>query len=299
MKLKKRARFWIRSLTVIMTAILLVEVFGNFGQAKAIPFQPAIKFDQTHQRRSKLIVPSEDGVCSSNLPLRLDTIIDASTFSTARWGILIESLSSSTILYSHHPDDFLIPASNIKLLTTAAALQIVSERTPQTVTSLEEWLTVINRDSDNESANALLSRIGGQNAVRRALATLGVNPDSYEQVDGSGLSRNNRAKPSTFVTLLKGMYTNDDSGLFYNSLPIAGVNGTLRNRFRDTPIQGRVHAKTGTLQGVRALSGYLENANYGTIAFSIVVNQPEQSGQVLTQAIDQIVLQAAQVNRCD
>jgi serine-type D-Ala-D-Ala carboxypeptidase/endopeptidase (penicillin-binding protein 4) len=64
-------------------------------------------------------------------------------------------------------------------------------------------------------------------------------------------------------------------------------------------VQGRVHAKTGTLQGVKALSGYLENANYGMIAFSIMVNQPEQSGQVLTQAIEQIVLQTAQVNRCD
>jgi D-alanyl-D-alanine carboxypeptidase/D-alanyl-D-alanine-endopeptidase (penicillin-binding protein 4) len=279
--------------------MLIVESFGNPGRAKAIPERPAVNFDQAHQRHSKLLTSSEGGVCSSNLPFRLDTIIDAPPFSTARWGILIESLPSSTILYSHYPDDFLIPASNIKLLTTAAALQIVSERTPQTVTSLEEWLMIINRDSDNDSANALLSRIGGQNAVRRALATLGVNPDGYEQIDGSGLSRNNRAKPSTFVTLLKGMYTNDESQLFYNSLPIAGVNGTLRNRFRDTPVQGRVHAKTGTLQGVRALSGYLENANYGMIAFSIVVNQSEQSGQVLTQAIDQIVLQTDQVDRCD
>jgi len=77
------------------------------------------------------------------------------------------------------------------------------------------------------------------------------------------------------------------------------VNGTLQHRFRDTPIQGRVHAKTGTLQEVKALSGYLENTNYGTIAFSIVVNQPGQSDQIMTQAIDQIVLQTAQVTRCD
>lgn len=281
-----------------MTVMLLVEGFGTSGKAKAIPSQPAVNFTQ-NQSRSKLMRTTEGGICSNNLPFRLDTIIDAPAFSTARWGILIESISSSTILYSHHSDDFLIPASNVKLLTTAAALRIVGERSPRTLTSLEEWLTVINRDSDNDSADALLSRIGGQNAVRRVLTTLGVNPDSYEQVDGSGLSRHNRAKPSTFVTLLKGMYNNDESGLFYNSLPVAGVNGTLRTRFRDTLVQGRVHAKTGTLQGVKALSGYLENENYGTIAFSIMVNQSEQSGQVLTQAIDQIVLQTAQVTRCD
>jgi serine-type D-Ala-D-Ala carboxypeptidase/endopeptidase (penicillin-binding protein 4) len=297
-KLKKKTRSWTLNLTAAMTVMLLVEGFGNSGKAKAIPSQTAVNFAQ-NQSRSKLIATPESGICSSSLPFKLDTIIDAPTFSTARWGILIESLSSSTTLYSHQSDDFLIPASNVKLLTTAAALRIVGERSPRTLTSLEEWLTVINRDSDNDSADALLSRIGGQNAVRRTLTTLGVNPDSYEQVDGSGLSRHNRAKPSTFVTLLKGMYNNDESGLFYNSLPIAGVNGTLRNRFRDTLVQGRVHAKTGTLQGVKALSGYLENENYGTIAFSIVVNQSEQSGQVLTQAIDQIVLQTAQVTRCD
>jgi len=160
-------------------------------------------------------------------------------------------------------------------------------------------VTVINRDSDNDLADALLRRIGGQRAVRSALALLGVNSNSYEQVDGSGLSRHNRAKPSTFVTLLREMYTHDESGLFYHSLSVAGVNGTLRNRFRDPPVQGRVYAKTGTLQGVKALSGYLENADHGTIAFSIVVNPPGQSAQVMTQAIDQIVLQTAQVTRCN
>ncbi|MDX2215577.1 MAG: D-alanyl-D-alanine carboxypeptidase [Oculatellaceae cyanobacterium bins.114] len=79
---------------------------------------------------------------------------------------------------------------------------------------------------------------------------------------------------------------------------MARVNGTWRNHFRNTPVQGRIHAKTGTLQGVRALSGNLENSSCGAIAFSIVVNQPRQSGAVMTQAIDQIVLSAAQVRRC-
>lgn len=212
---------------------------------------------------------------------------------------MIEPVSVPTTLYQYNPDAFFIPASNIKLLTTAAALRVVGDRTPQYLSALESWITVINRDSDNSLADALLRRIGGQSIVRQALVSLGVNPDSYQQVDGSGLSRNNRAQPSAFVTLLKGMYTHSESKLFYQSLPVAGVTGTLRNRFHNTLAEGRVHAKTGTLRGVRALSGYVENPNYGTIAFSIVINQPGQSGQVMTQAIDQIVIQTIRVDRCD
>jgi D-alanyl-D-alanine carboxypeptidase/D-alanyl-D-alanine-endopeptidase (penicillin-binding protein 4) len=241
----------------------------------------------------------EPKICATDLPVAIATVINRPQFNSAHWGVLIEPLTESTPLYHHNSDTSLIPASNIKLLTTAAALRIVENRAPQGLTVLESWLTVVNRDSHNRTADELLRRIGGQQAVRQVLAPLGVNPNDYQQVDGSGLSRQNRAKPSTFVTLLKSMYANDNSGLFYHSLPIAGISGTLRNRFRDTPVQGRVYAKTGTLQGVRALSGYLENEDYGIITFSIMVNQSGQSGQTLVQALDQIVLQTAQVARCD
>jgi D-alanyl-D-alanine carboxypeptidase/D-alanyl-D-alanine-endopeptidase (penicillin-binding protein 4) len=203
------------------------------------------------------------------------------------------------VLYQHNANTALIPASNVKLLTTAAALRIAGDRTHQHHPSFENWVTEINRESNNDLADTLLRRIGGQAAVRSALASLGVNSNGYEQVDGSGLSRRNRATPSTFVTLLKEMDAYDASKLFHRSLAIAGVNGTLQNRFRDTLVAGKLHGKTGTLRGVRALSGYLENPNYGTIAFSIVINQPGQSGSTMMQAIDQIVLETAKVSRCN
>lgn len=242
---------------------------------------------------------TESRFCQSNLKSAIASIVKSPKFKTARWGILIQPVSDPTILYQHNPDISLIPASNVKLLTTAAALRIVRDRNPRNLSSFENWVTVVNRYSDNSKADALLRRIGGRIAIRNALTLLGVNSNSYAQVDGSGLSRKNRAKPSTFVSLLKGMYIDDQSGLFYHSLSVAGVNGTLRNRFRNTPVQGRLYGKTGTLRGVRALSGYLDNPNYGKIAFSIVVNQPRQSGQALTQAIDRIVLKTAQVDRCN
>lgn len=303
-RLRANTPLWLRrGMTGIIgvTAMMVSFSIGNLSQAevattqtsvKAEPFNPAA----TEPADAYRMAPE---FCQRDLDAAIASIVHDPRFRTAHWGILIEPIAEPTVLYQYNPDEFLIPASNIKLLTTAAALKVVGDRAPQYLAALENWITVINRDSDNGLADALLRRIGGQNIVRQALVVLGVNPASYQQVDGSGLSRSNRAQPSAFVTLLKGMYADSDSKLFYHSLPVAGVTGTLRNRFLNTPAEGQVRAKTGTLRGVRALSGYLENPTYGTIAFSIVINQPGQSGQVMTQAIDQIVKQTIQVNRCD
>jgi len=241
----------------------------------------------------------ERGICPSELGDRLAAIVNRPEFAGAHWGISVQSLANQGTLYAHAADTALIPASNIKLFTTAAAMQIITARSPQALPAFADELEVINRHSHNRRADDLLRTIGGQHAVRSALTPLGVNPDGYQQVDGSGLSRGNRAQPSALVALLTAMHATDDSRMFYNSLPVGGINGTLRNRFKDSPIQGKVHAKTGTLRGVRALSGYLETEAYDTVVFSIVVNQPGQSGRVMLDAIDEMVMQMAQVQACE
>lgn len=238
------------------------------------------------------------GVCPQDLQVNLDRILARPQFATASWGVFVQPLIEEVNLYTHRSEALLIPASNIKLLTTAAALQIIAERRPQALAAYREEFDIINRHSNNYRADRLLKTIGGQRAVNQALESLGINSGGYQQADGSGLSRLNRAQPEMLVALLKAMYETDDSRIFYDSLPVSGINGTLRNRFRNTPVQGRVHAKTGTLNGVRALSGYVETAGYGTVAFSIVVNQPGQSGSVMLGAIDDMVLQIAQVQPC-
>ncbi|MEM7066800.1 MAG: D-alanyl-D-alanine carboxypeptidase [Cyanobacteria bacterium P01_B01_bin.77] len=242
----------------------------------------------------------ESKFCSHRLVLAIDKIIENPRFDTAQWGIVVEPIAEPTVLYQHNRDRALIPASNTKLLTTAAAINLVSNRVSEIPVSLHQQLIEVNRHSNNSEADALLRHIGGQRRVNQELLSLGLQPETYIQVDGSGLSpRSNRIPPSTLMELLKAMERHREGVAFYNSLSTAGVNGTLRNRFQNTRLDGKLHGKTGTLRGVRALSGYLDNADYGTIAFSILVNQPGQSGQVLTQAIDQILLQTAQVNRCN
>ena len=262
----------------------------SLGESKQITTAVAEAVNQVRGVESKF--------CSHRLVSAIDKIIENPRFETAQWGIVVEPVAEPTVLYQHNRDRALIPASNTKLLTTAAAINLVSGRVPEIPVSLHQRLIEVNRHSNNREADALLHRMGGQNRVNQELIHLGLRPESYVQVDGSGLSRSNRIPPSTLISLLKAMERHREGEVFYESLPIAGVNGTLRNRFQNTRLHGKLHGKTGTLRGVRALSGYLDNEDYGTIAFSILVNQPGQSGQVLTQAIDQIVLQTAQVNRC-
>jgi serine-type D-Ala-D-Ala carboxypeptidase/endopeptidase (penicillin-binding protein 4) len=245
------------------------------------------------------IQTTQGRICPKELPAALEAIRTRQGVASARWGVLVASATNPTVLYRHNPEDFLIPASNVKLLTTAAAMRVAVNRNTQELSVLRKLIEESNRFSDNYAANVLLKRIGGLEMVRNSLSPLGISPDSYRQIDGSGLSRNNRAKPSTFVRLLNAMYGRTENQLFYNSLAVGGVSGTLRNRFHNTMAEGRVHAKTGTLTGVRALSGYLENPNYGTMTFSIVVNQRWQSGEVLVKAVDQMVLQMARVTYCD
>ncbi len=74
------------------------------------------------------------------------------------------------------------------------------------------------------------------------------------------------------------------------ALPVGGVDGTLRNRFKGTPLEGRVRGKTGTLSGVRSLSGYVPNAAGETVLFSVMVNHHVRSAGEADRVIDAAVL---------
>ncbi|MCY7338026.1 MAG: D-alanyl-D-alanine carboxypeptidase [Chamaesiphon sp.] len=307
MRLNQKIKYYFyRSISAIVAMTIVASSFTLVGEAsllaKPLPQQQenraasALNPPPPQGRQTSLV--SSSNICPSNLSSVLDPIVNAPTFAKGKWGVLVQSLATGQTLYQHNAEQPLIPASNIKLLTTAAAVQNVPKLQP---IDLEEWLraiSLVNRDSNNRQANRLLSQMGGVQAIKTAIAPLGVNPDTYKQVDGSGLSRSNRAEAMTFVNLLRGMSSTPENFIFYDSLSIAGLNGTLSNRLTDPFLQGRVHAKTGTLKGVRTLSGYLDNPNYGKMVFSIMVNQSGLSGKVMTNAIDEMVLDLAQVKNC-
>jgi D-alanyl-D-alanine carboxypeptidase/D-alanyl-D-alanine-endopeptidase (penicillin-binding protein 4) len=117
-------------------------------------------------------------------------------------------------------------------------------------------------------------------------------------VDGSGLSRHNLASPKAIAQTLQLMAKTPQARVYRDSLPVAGVSGTLRNRFRNTVAQGNIQAKTGSMTGVSALSGYLDVPGYQPLVFSIMVNQSEQSLTTLRQGIDEIVLLLTRLRSC-
>jgi D-alanyl-D-alanine carboxypeptidase/D-alanyl-D-alanine-endopeptidase (penicillin-binding protein 4) len=101
---------------------------------------------------------------------------------------------------------------------------------------------------------------------------MGINPESMIMADGSGLSRLNLVTPRQVVNLLCYMYKSDEFAKFYESLPIAGVDGTLIDRMKKTSAENNVRAKAGYNNYVSSLSGYLKTVSGEMLAFSILVN---------------------------
>lgn len=147
----------------------------------------------------------------------------------------------------------------------------------------KEIIKVINKNSENFFAEQLLKTIGfeekdlgsidnGVAAMHDMLQEMGINPDNMVYADGSGLSRLNLVTPRQIVTLLGFMYKSKYFIPFFNSLPIAGVDGTLGKRMKNTKAANKVRAKTGYLDEVRSLSGYVYTGDNEPIAFSIIAN---------------------------
>ena len=90
----------------------------------------------------------------------------------------------------------------------------------------------------------------------------------------------------------------DTAQYFRKSLPIAGVDGSLRNRFKDTDAQGLIQAKTGTLTGAIALSGYASPKNYREVIFSIMINNGNLPTKELQQYVDAIALTLINLDSC-
>ena len=177
---------------------------------------------------------------------------------------------------------------------------------------LAELLIETNVNSNNLYAEALLRSLAikkpreknqntadiGLQVVRETLTQLRVEPEGYVIVDGSGLSRKNLTTPAALVQVLQGIGKSPQAEVFRASLPIAGVNGTLKNRFLNTAAAGMVQAKTGSMTGISALSGYMNAPNYEPLVFSIIVNQSEQPGKVMRTAIDEIVVLLSELKQC-
>ena len=174
-----------------------------------------------------------------------------------------------------------------------------------TITSpkLGTIIQTTNQDSNNLYAESLLNLLNSQKKassepIKTALQSLGLDPNTYFLKDGSGLSRQNLVSPRLFGQLLLQINKTPFAKTYQDSLAIAGQNGTLKNRFLQTALVGKLQAKTGTLSGITSLSGYLTNIQNQTLVFSILVNNSDRTAPELRQTIDQILQKAYTLQPC-
>ena len=148
---------------------------------------------------------------------------------------------------------------------------------------LAEVVKVVNKVSQNLHTEMLLRLLGarvkgegtvemGQAAVDDFLHRLAVDSESWARQDASGLSRSDLVTPHGMVGLLAGMDRHRSAAAFRDSLPVAGVDGTLEHRLQQPPARGNVLAKTGSIRYVNALGGYVTTRSGDRLAFYAVVN---------------------------
>jgi D-alanyl-D-alanine carboxypeptidase/D-alanyl-D-alanine-endopeptidase (penicillin-binding protein 4) len=112
----------------------------------------------------------------------------------------------------------------------------------------------------------------GRRVIERQLIAWGALPDGFAVRDGSGMSRHDYVTPETIVRILDAMRAGPNFTVWYDALPVAGVDGTIGGRMKGTPAQSNVHAKTGTLDKTRSLSGYVTTADGRMLIFSLLCN---------------------------
>ncbi|SPE24303.1 D-Ala-D-Ala carboxypeptidase. Serine peptidase. MEROPS family S13 [Candidatus Sulfopaludibacter sp. SbA3] len=132
------------------------------------------------------------------------------------------------------------------------------------------------------------SREAGLAELKDFLAEAGVTADQYNINDGSGLSRQNLVTPATVVKLLRFMYQSSARESWISLLPVGGQDGTLGSRFADSALAGRIHAKTGSVAHVSALSGYLQRTKGDWVAFSVLVNNFNGPAGEIRNVMDRI-----------
>ena len=167
-------------------------------------------------------------------------------------------------------------------------------------------LTRTAKFSQNLHAELMLRRLGrvegagssadGLAQVRAMLATAGIAPSAFDLYDGSGLSAYNRVSPRATATFLLWTTRQPWGEAWRATLPVGGRDGTLSRRFVGTPLEGKVFAKTGTLNGVNALAGFLTAASGRTLAVAIYANdRPSTAGSAL-EPMDRALLMLAAEN---
>ncbi len=211
---------------------------------------------------------------------------------------LVDALREAGVVVRGVARSQYLDASEIagKSLANAGAVLARHDSVP-----LSEELQVINKVSQNLHAEMLLREVAhvlrGVGTLEAGLAErdaflqeIGITRDGsgFSLDDGSGLARQDLTTPQSTVALLRYMWQRPDRDVWLQSLPIGGVDGSLEHRFHKIPGAKRVHAKTGSLSHVNALSGYIETGRHRWLAFSVMVNATPGHDSEVRNFIDRL-----------
>lgn len=178
--------------------------------------------------------------------------------------------------------------------------------------SIPIWQIIwgMNKFSNNFVADQLMKKLGaemwgapgtmkkGLSALHEVLEDIGIPKNAYSISDGSGLTRNTKVTAKQVTRVLQAAYQDFSvKPEFIASLGIAGEDGTLRRRMPGSLAKGKLRAKTGSLDGVTALAGYVPSLNDEIIAFAILLNDPRGKYGRMTHWADKIALALAQYRR--
>ena len=181
------------------------------------------------------------------------------------------------------------------------------------VGSLETPIGVVlnraNKDSMNLYAESLCKRMGfaatngqpgswlsGTTAMGDFLKSCGVGEDQFHFDDGCGLSKENTISAESFVRVLAREFAGKNAQVFRDSLSVSGADGTLKDRFRNTPLAGRVFGKSGYVNYVSTLSGYVNTTAGEWYAFSILFNEVPFKTNNTAKELQEKIVNAIEVN---
>jgi len=270
---------------------LTVEPSENVGEALKYRLEPVTEFMQVNNA-GLTVAGSDTAAIDSFKVLRrwrpAENIIDISGGRTTghrsrTWTIDVVDapLYVGTLLKEIMAEKGIVVEGAVRLGKTGGNAMLIARHTSET---LAVSVMNTNKISDNLSAELLLKIAGaeaqgtpgtadkGISQIYRILAEAGIDSMSYYLADGSGVSRYNTVTSNVMIGVLQTMH--DDFGVsaeFKASLPIAGKDGTLDYRMQDSPAEGNLRAKTGSLRGVSSLAGYTVTADGEELAFSILM----------------------------
>jgi D-alanyl-D-alanine carboxypeptidase len=219
----------------------------------------------------------------------------------ASLGYLVVDVTAKdpVIVADYRAKELMIPASTLKIFVTGAALEYFGKPVIPEV-------TITNQMSVNWRSSKLLRKIGGKvyntattaagvKAILDFWTTKGVDTEGMNFYDGNGLSRNNAISPKQLVDALYVMRTSPYFQVFYESLPLAGLTGTLHRAMKGSAAEGRIHAKTGTIGKVKSFAGYVSTITGRKLIFSLIVNNFDCRVKLMKKKLEAVMITMAEI----